>query len=439
MRSWLACCLMLAGCDLALGLETRTPDAPPDAPPRPLPASCAALPEAPSATHVMVTDVAQLRTAVGLAVPNTIISLAQGTYALAGVPLDVLTSYVTLRSATGLASDVVLDGGNTGTHLVGIKTSNVTLSRLTLANARGTAVLVQPGSSAILGTLVHAVSFLDNGGPAIDISSSGPNPEFGPYADNGTVVCSKFVSTQKVGVDHCARGAIGIMGRAIRGWRIADNLFQDLRCATQPERVIWIRAGSRDTQIINNTFIGSPMNIMLGNDPSQRRMYMDGLPPGCSGAPDHWGGVICNNRINGVGVNPHVGADFDEGIALWNACDPLVIHNTVVTPSGGEAMFPVAYRYPGTFVRLVNNLADRAPLPRDGARQDTTFAASNATYMSTADFVAATRGGETDLHLTPAAVVPAGASIAGLGCDLDADGNERSSDAPTPGAYERQP
>ncbi len=297
--------------------------------------------------------------AISLAAPFRTISLAPGTYALEGVPLVVLTANVTVRSATGVASDVVIDGGNTGTSLLTIEASNFTLSKLTIANALYTGVLVKPTTTPITGTLIHAVDFLDNGGPALDLDHAGTNAELGPYADNGTIVCSKFVSTQKAGVDHCSRGRIGISGRAIRGWRIADNLFQDLRCATSQERVVWISAGSRETQLVNNSFTGSPMNIMLGGGSGPRRSYLDSLPPDCSGVPDHRDGVICNNRINGLAVPPFAGPDFDEGIALWDACDPLVIHNTVVTPASGEAMWPISYRFASTYVRLVNNLSDR--------------------------------------------------------------------------------
>jgi hypothetical protein len=161
------------------------------------------------------------------------------------------------------------------------------------------------------------------------------------------------------------------------------------------------------------------------------RTYADPLPTGCTGTPQAWGGVICNNRIAGLGVPTNTSsADFDEGIALWSTCDTWVMHNTVVSPPGAETFENIEYRYPETFVHLLNNVISVGPLGRDGG----TLApiSSTFTYQSPSEFVDAPAG---DLRPSPTFASGPGSPISK--CITDAAGVSRNTSAPTPGAYER--
>src|SRR5207248_838572 len=107
-------------------------------------------------------------------------------------------------------------------------------------------------------------------GPALRISPFDPaSPQSGPYADFGTVACSRFHDTTMV--DHCVPPAGGsveqaaIDGVAIRGWNIRDNVFEQMACQARFLRAIWIRAGSRDTEFVRNTIRDSNGGITLGD------------------------------------------------------------------------------------------------------------------------------------------------------------------------------
>ncbi len=387
---------------------------------------CAPLAAAPSPTPV--STVTDLRVAITSASAGDTITLAAGTYDLQALGVKIATP-LTLRSASGGAADVILTG--TALPLIEIRASDVTIASLTFAQA-GTAIRVQPLAGTLTGTRIYDVTFADVTGPAIRISSGTPaDHSLGPYADNGTIACSRFAGAPSAA--HCSPGTLAIDGSAIRGWVIRDNHFEGLACDSQNRRMVWIGHGSRDTQITNNVFKNLAMNIMIGGQTSNRREYSDALPSSCgSGPPDHWGGLVCNNALAGLGATSP-GIDFEEGVALWDACDTWVMHNTIVSPV--ETYSDVEYRFQGTYVHLVNNLLARAPRVREAAGADPAFASSNAIYASASDFVDAIGA---NLHLSSVAAPPPGASIAGLpGCDHDADDKLRPTNTPTVGAYER--
>jgi len=399
-------------------------------------ASCAPL-QAPVAP-VAVADVPSLRAALMTAAPNTTITLADGTYDLSASvnPILIATPGLTLRSASGAPDKVVITGARVASPLVVVRASNVTLASVTLTAAPGPALFVDPTVAAnVTGTTVYDVTFLDNDGPAIRIRPFN-GATTGPFADDGKIACSRFVITPTGGADTCTPPTLGIAADAVRGWTVRDNRFERLSCATTVRRTVAFRAGSRDTRLSGNVFLGSAMNIMLGTTGATSRTYADAPALGCALTPDHRGGVVCNNVIVGLGLPPiAANTDFEEGIALWNACDPWVLHNTIVSPAAGETYHDIEYRFAGTIAHLANNLLFQAPASRDGGQADAAYLASNALYASAADFVDASGG---DLHLSATAAPPAGASIAGLGlCDVDADGKPRSLASPTVGAFER--
>ena len=399
--------------------------------------ACAPLPAV--ASPIVVSDIATLRTAIATAPAGSTIELANGTYTITQPPLAITTPGLTIRSQSGDAAAVIINGA--GLPLA-IKASDVTISTVTFAQSPSVAILVQPtAGSDIMGDIIYDVTFDDDIGPAVRIYPFNLNVTAGPFADNGTIACSRFKDT--TAVDHCTTPVdLGIDGFGIRGWTIRNNVLDHLACPTRLVRSIWIRGGSRDTQLIANRILDSNGAITLGdllNRPA--RTYSDySRPSTCSGLgtslPQHWGGVICDNTIAGLAAPMFAPAGyFDDGIAMWGTCDAWALHNTVVSPAGAGTASDLEFRFAGSFVHLVNNLTEMLPTPRDSGAQDPTYASSNVLYSATTDFVDATND---DLHLTAGAAETAGTSIAGLGlCATDADGMPRSASAPIVGAYER--
>ena len=380
---------------------------------------------------VAVSDATTLKAVVASAQPNDTIALANGTYDLA-TGIAITAPGVTLRSVSGDPAKVVLVGGAAAT--VAISASNVTIADLTIMNATTIALLVQGSATAnTTGTKIYDVTFADAGGPAVRINALGGSVT-GPFADTGTIACSRFRDTP-TGPSHCGGAILGIDASAARDWIVRDNDFRDLVCQNSLARVILFRGGSRDTQVVRNRITGSNMNICLGIDPGTARTYNDPLPAACNGmTPQHWGGTICDNVIDAQVLPQLGGNDFDTGIGLWSVCDAWVTHNTIVSPPGNETYHDIEYRFAGTYVHLVNNLVEEAPAARDMGVTDPAFAGSNVTYAALADFNDAA---QADFHLAADAPEQPGVALpAGNQCSTDADGRPRAA-VPTVGAYER--
>jgi hypothetical protein len=439
--AWL---VVVAACGFRHGTlrgDAGDDDAPIDVPPD-VPAAtgpCAPLPLAPGA--IAVSDVAGLTNAVATAPAGATIALAPGTYALTA-PITIHTAGLTLTSMTGDASSTILDGGGAVTPVVRTDASNVTVASLTIAHSSVVGMLVQaPITGDITGARIYDVTFDDDVGPAVRVyPNQPPSPDVGPYADNGTIACSRFIDTSAV--DHCTiPNQLGIDAVAVRGWTIRDNRFDHVVCPTAFRRAIWIRGGSRDVVLANNRMLDSTGNITLGDDPttSPARMYSDLLPATCSALgtfpPQIWGGVLCDNAMAGLDVPPWNPQPYDDGISLWGACETWALHNTIVSPAGSGTFHDIEYRFAGTYVHLVNNLNEQLPASRDAGGQDAAYSASNVVYAAESDFVDPHAG---DLHLSATAAESSGTSIEGLGlCDVDADGKPRNLAAPTVGSYER--
>ncbi|HEV7557551.1 MAG TPA: hypothetical protein VGO00_18935, partial [Kofleriaceae bacterium] len=381
---------------------------------------CAPLPM--PANPVAVADVTSLRSALAVATPGTTITLADGHYDLATANLVISQPGVTIRSASDDATKVVFDAGF-GAPIV-VSASNVTIASVTVTGADQGIIVVPPFSGSTTADTIYDVTFTsDRTGiellPFAAIS--------GPFADQGTIACSRFIA----GTDTCTAGTLGILGVSVRGWTVRDSRFDHLACSSGFRRTVTFFQGSRDTQIMGNLFVGGAGNILLGQDTTNvARSYND--TPSCGGTPEHRDGIVCNNAITGLDAPiPPAGDAFEEGIALWHACDPMVIHNTVVSPVG-QTFTDIEYRYPDTNAHIINNLVETLPTARDGAAAD--GLTSDVTYGAGTDFV----DPHADLHLSPTATEAAGESIAGLGvCATDADGKPRDPTQPTVGAYER--
>ncbi len=397
-------------------------------------------PLAVTGTLLAVANVTDLRTAVQTATAGTTIELADGTYDLSAGTLGLPNAGVVLRSASGDASKVLLDGGLVITPVVRIGASNVTITEVTITRSSGAGLLISPPPGGdITGDSVYRVTFVDNDGAAVRVSPNA-GATTGPFADTGTLACSHFSETSG-NTNVCSNGTLGIAIESARGWTVRDNQLVGVRCPDQLQRAMFIRYGSRDIAVVRNTIIGSNINIGLGDGnltgTAPARLYTDAIPATCgTQVPNFWGGIACDNVIDGLSVPIFMGnGSFDSGISAWTACETWVMHNTVVSPPGNDTFSNFEYRFTGSFVHFVNNLSLVVPTGRDSGVQDATYAASDVTYASTSDFVDAANG---DLHLAAGSPETAGVSIATLGmCDRDADDKPRDTSAPTVGAYER--
>src|SRR5262249_42203669 len=156
--------------------------------------------------------------------------------------------------------------------------SDVTLASMTLTRASNAAVYVVASSTAdITGVKLYDLTLVDNGAPAVQIEPLA-SPTAGPFADNGTIACSRFAITSAA-ADTSNGAPIGISGSSVRGWVVRNNRFDHLACAAAARRNVEFRYGSRDVAITANVFVGSAMNLMFGFDASiPPRIYAD-LPP----------------------------------------------------------------------------------------------------------------------------------------------------------------
>ena len=374
-------------------------------------------------TGTIVSTMAQLRTAIANASQYETILLADGLYTTT-TTLEITVPDLTIRSASNRADAAIIDGQGAANPILYLRNDHIALYSLTLRNTGGDAVVVEPfdGAGQAQNTEIYDVTFTDVRGPAVRAKSY-QSLATTPYADYGTLACSRIGHT--VANDCGPDGVFGARLMGVRGWVIDSNYFSG-QCGSARVRAIWADKGARDTSIVGNVFANNGNNIIVGG--AALRTYPDALPAGCTVAPDFWGGLICNNRISGLNVPARANnPDFEEGIALWTACDTWVLHNTVVSPAGTETYENIEYRFAGTYVHLLNNLLEADPVARDSGMIDP--ASANVRYASTATFVDAANG---DLRLTQSLAL--GAPIPD--CFTDAAGKPRNAGGPTPGAYE---
>lgn len=364
-----------------------------DAPGAPvtLPADCSPLPEATGAT-VSLSPGDDLRAAVAAAEPGDTLLLEDGTYDLSGGDaasnLSFEASDVTLRSAGGDASAVVLDAFADTTEIVSIRGANVTIAEITLQNSHGDAVRVVGTSGARL----YGITVLDPGDSAIGIDAWQ-----GAWSDDGVIACSTM--------RRAVTCASAIEAKQAAGWSVYGNVIEQGGCE-DPGIRFW--TGSSDTVVERNRVSGGAVGIAMGDieyGEGDERPYPDQCPD--LGQAGHYGGIVRNNFVWGVTL---------AAIRLEDACGTTVTHNTVLGA-------PIEWRS-SEEPALWNNLG---VLSGDNA-----ILGGNSIAIES-EMVDPAAG---DLHLLAgAAAIDAG--VAGH-ADADIDGEARDG-APDAGADERTP
>jgi hypothetical protein len=382
------------------------------------PSHCAPLPP-PAGNVVTVSTVAQLTSAVNGAAAGTTIRVQDGTYNLDGTYLRIAAPNVTLRSASGNAAAVVIDGNYITTEILQIAASNVTVAEITLREAyyHPIHVMSSPGAHT-LNTMIYRVRVIDGAEQAIKVNPAAA----GYYTDNGTVACSHIELTD-AGRPHvrnnCYTG--GIDAHQSRGWTVRDNWIGGFWCASGlSEHGIHFWTGSRDTTIERNALVNNARGIGCGLvESGSGRTYGDNPCPTASGYVDHYAATIRNNTVF-VDSAPLFGSQFgfDCGICIAQTCGAQVLHNTVYSTQ--PPFSSIEWRFANTVVDLRNNLVSHNLRDRGGV--DTQ--AGNLQSAPASWFYNAAAG---DLHLdrTATAAIDAGASVTSGLASTDFEGEPR--------------
>ncbi|MBI5439914.1 MAG: hypothetical protein HY900_01750, partial [Deltaproteobacteria bacterium] len=288
-------------------------------------------------------------------------------------------------------------------------------------------------ASATNRTLVYNVRIVDPGQQAIKIN---PLSDTGPYADEGTIACSRIELTDAGRThvrDNCYTG--GVDAHAAVGWTIRDSFIEGFWCdAGLSEHAIHFWRNARDTRVERNILRNNARAIGFGllETGTPRRTYPDApCPSGGGGYVDHFGGSAVNNFVFTDDPDLFVSEyGFDCGICLWQACGASALHNTIHTADVASSFSAVEWRFPRTVATVANNLTNFALRARDGA---TATVATNVTNATAAFYVSAATG---DLHLqaSAAAAVDQG-SASPIFTDIDGDSRPRGA-APDVGADE---
>ena len=394
---------------------------------------CAPLPP-PTGTVVNVDPsmATELPALVAAASPGTTFLLADGTYRMTGSEsqrrIQILADGVTLRSASGRATQVILDGEYTTAEVVSVQASNVTLAELTVMRAVDHCVHVttREGGADVTGFTMHGAGLIDCGEQFLKVN---PNGARSAFVDRGTVSCSHFELTDagRPNVERAVGGCYtgGIDAHATRDWVVRDNEFRGIYCAGEglAEHAIHFWKGARDTVVERNRIVDCARGIGLGlGESGETRTYADDPYPGLF--VGHYGGILRNNIL--LATVPW----YDTGIELQQARDALVVHNTILETAGATGSFSsIDTRFDNSITTVRNNITRRITV-----RSGTSTADHNLEGATASLFVAADAG---DLHLAESAAAAIDQGIPVAEATDDVDREPRSDGAPDLGADER--
>jgi hypothetical protein len=358
------------------------------------------------------------------------ILFADGTYSLT-TRLNVTTPGITLRSASGNASAVILEGIYVADEILFVSASNVTIAEMTVTHAVNHPIHISPPDAGpdVTGVRLYRMRIIDGGEQFVKVNPNGARTF---WVDNGRLECSTLLLTD-AGRPHvvslpglpCYTG--GIDAHSARGWVVRRNRFEGFWCEMGlSEHAVHFWNSSRDTLVEHNVIVNSAMGIGFGlGDTGTVRNYPDNPYPGV-GFVGHYDGIIRNNVIE-ADIPGH-----DTGIALEQARGVRVYHNTIFAAATATAFFSsIDYRFANTAAEIRNNLVRRISL-RDGA---VGMVDHNLENVPAAYFLNAAMH---DFHLVATAVnaIDKGVVVLESGFDMDSVAHGPSPDL---GAYELRP
>ena len=377
--------------------------------------------EDPPADAVVVAAGEDLAAAVAAAGEGATLVLADGTYAV-GQSIALNVPGVTLRSMSGNAGAVVIDGGALAEPIVVVGAPDCRIAEVTITGGAATAVQIRPSGPGSDRVSIYGVQFVDAGTTTVDTVIAD-----GAYVETGRVECSTFRRTAFLEDAAACAVDTALAVRGGRGWLVRSNTFERYGCRTANAATVALREGARDSVVVRNRFVNCNRALLIGNEASgSERAWGDVT---CIGeAPwGHVGGLVANNTA-WVGDPQTVG---DSMFSFWSACDARAYHNTAVMI--GDAFNGVEYRFANTDVRVFNNLTSHPISARDGGQG---VVEGNIELADRNDFVDAVGG---DVHLLPgAAAIGAGLRTLDEDVGVDIDGDPRD-EAPDAGADEYVP
>lgn len=380
--------------------------------------------EAPTGATVTVETAQEIYDAVNTAASGTTILIADGTYNLgqSGYYLWIDTPGITLRSESGDRETVILDDNYTGSEIITVATSNVTIAELTIMRAGTHPIhVVSTDRGDTLNTLIYNVHIIDPGQQAIKVNPNGS----GYYTDNGVVACSTIELTDAGRAKvleingSCYTG--GVDAHQSQGWVVRDNIIKDFWCPTGlSEHGIHFWRGCRDTIVERNNLIDNARGIGFGlTETGSGRTYLDDPCPGAIGYVEHYDGIIRNNFLF-AGSAGLFASEYgaDGGISLNQSCGTQVFHNSIAFTS--SAFAAIEWRFANTDVDIINNLVTHNLMDRGGSAN----LSGNLSQQPLTLFVDGPNG---NLHLDQDAgvAIDQGVSIASGDCDDDYDGDTR--------------
>jgi hypothetical protein len=301
----------------------------------------------------IVRNIDALEYALAQLNPGDTILLEAGDYQLART-IDITTSHVTIRGATGNPSSVTLRGNGMANDPVGVALSisapNVTVADITIRDLRFHAIQVR-GERGASHFTVHNARLIDTGQQLL----KGSVADAPVYADDGLVACSDFSYTTSAPSGYT--NGVDILGT--KGWTIRDNRFARIRgpqsrgWSAGPTILAWM--GAEDTLVERNVIVDSFRGIALGLAPVNNQAARN-----AASGYDHIGGVVRNNVV----TNLHAWAD--EAIEANAARDVLIEHNTVLVE--GAVSWSIGIRFPNATAAVRNNVTSRQILMRNGGQ-----------------------------------------------------------------------
>jgi hypothetical protein len=390
--------------------------------------ACAPLPMG-AGPEITVGPGADLPGMVAGAAPGMTFLLMDGTYPLAGAALRLRAAGVTLRSVSGDAAKVIIDGEYKTPEAVVITASDVTVAHVTITRAVDHPVHIYPETAGdVRNTRLYGLRLIDGGEQFVKVNPNGARTNF---VDGGRLECSFLQLTEagrpmveSLGGTSCYTGGIDV--HSGRGWVVRSNRFEDIYCRTGylAEHAVHFWTGSRDTVVENNVVVNCARGVGYGLvEDGAGRVYPDDPYPG-RGYIGHYDGVIRNNVIY---ANV---PQYDTGIELDQARGVRVYHNTVFAGPGATAAFSsIDSRFANTLADIRNNLVNRLTV-RDGAGSN----ASNNREMVPAAYFTNVAGLDFHLSATATDALDKGVVLPEAGLDLD---GQPHGPAPDLGADER--
>ena len=324
------------------------------------------------------------------------ILLADGVYQLSDT-LYVNAPNITLASASGDRTRVVIQGDAMSAsarvgNLIRVAASGFELRGITLQRS-GWHLIQIVGEANADNAVIRNCVMRDAYQQMLKVTVDSAKPSVG--ADNGLVENCVFEYTAGIGPQFYIGG---IDAHGARNWVVRNNTFRDIASpsTTVAEFAIHFWNNSADNLVEGNTIIDSDRGIGFG---------LQSRP--------NTGGIIRNNFIHHTANGDRFS---DVGIALEQSPGTAVYNNSVLLEHSFG--WSIEYRFAATSnVRIINNLANRPILSRDGG---TGTVSSNMVTAARSVFRLQAPG---DLHLATATpgIVDAGQAISGLTTDIDGE------------------